>query len=250
MAKRQVKITPETLAESAKLRAIWEEKKTALNLRQAQFGEQHGIGTQSAVGQFLRGETPISMDAAIGFARGLGVQISDFSERLASQATGIANAVTTQHLAPSPTPDPGEPAVRVPLLANAGSMGPGNDSHSGDVIVGAISLSPAWLDTRIRPTSNRALGFIHAYGDSMSPTFEDGDILLVDTGLRDPSGADGVYVLEANSRIFIKRVTEKLSGGHIVTSDNPSIKTADELNGDSEVQVKGKVVWVWNGRKL
>ncbi|WP_240754497.1 S24 family peptidase [Lampropedia aestuarii] len=168
--------------------------------------------------------------------------------RISGKSGEQDSVVVTANL--SPAPAPGEDAVRVPLLANAGSMGPGNDVHHSDVIVGAISLSPEWLDKRIRPTSHRALGFIHAYGDSMSPTFEDGDILLVDTGLRDPSGADGVYVLEANHRIFIKRVTEKLSGGHIVTSDNPSIKTTDELNGDSEVQVKGKVVWVWNGRKL
>jgi len=84
----------------------------------------------------------------------------------------------------------------------------------------------------------------------MSPTFEDGDILLVDTGKNDPSGADGVYVLATQKRLFIKRVTERFNGGHDVTSDNVNVKTVQELNGDSEITVLGRIVWVWNGRKL
>lgn len=150
----------------------------------------------------------------------------------------------------SPTPQPGEPAIHIPLLANAGSMGPGTDIEHDDVMVGSLAISPDWLDKRIRPTSFDALRFIHAYGDSMSPTFEDGDVLLVDTGRRDPSGADGVYVLATSKRLFIKRVTERFNGGHDVTSDNANVKLVQELNGNHEINVLGRVVWVWHGRKL
>lgn len=141
-------------------------------------------------------------------------------------------------------------SVHVPLLANAGSMGGGNEVMHDDVMVGTIALSPDWVSKRIRPSAAEALRFIHAYGDSMSPTFEDGDILLVDTGSINPSGADGVYVLEANHRLFIKRVTERLGGGYDVTSDNQRVKTIDVLNGGNDVIVKGRVVWAWNGKKL
>lgn len=146
--------------------------------------------------------------------------------------------------------DDAQQSIRVPLLANAGSMGSGNDVMHDDVMVGSIALSPDWVTKRIRPSSLDALRFIHAYGDSMSPTFEDGDILLVDTGAINPSGADGVYVLEAHHRLFIKRVTERLGGGYDVTSDNQRVKTVDVLNGGNSVTVKGRVVWAWNGRKL
>lgn len=146
--------------------------------------------------------------------------------------------------------DDAQQSVRVPLLANAGSMGSGNDVMHDDVMVGSIALSPDWVTKRIRPSSVNALRFIHAYGDSMSPTFEDGDILLVDTGSINLSGADGVYVLEANHRLFIKRVTERLGGGYDVTSDNQRVKTVDVLNGGNQVNVKGRVVWAWNGKKL
>ena len=140
--------------------------------------------------------------------------------------------------------------VRIPLLANSARMGPGSDIEHDDVILGALTVSPDWLTRRIRPSSPGALRFIHAYGDSMSPTLEDGDVALVDTGRIDPSGADGVYVLATDERIFIKRVTERFNGGHDVTSDNPTVKTVQELNGGSSIRVLGKVVWVWNGKKL
>lgn len=150
----------------------------------------------------------------------------------------------------SPAPEPGSPSIQVALLANRGSMGPGNDALHDDVMVGAISLSPEWVSKRIRPTSASALRFIHAYGDSMSSTFEDGDILLVDTGAINPSSADGVYVLLANHRVFIKRVTERMGGGFDVTNDNPKVKTVDDLDGSKQITVLGRVVWVWNGKKI
>jgi len=129
-------------------------------------------------------------------------------------------------------------------------MGPGTDVEHDDVIIGALRLSSEWVQKRIRPTSLAALSFIHAYGDSMSPTFEDGDILLVDTGRKDPSMADGVYVLGTHKRVFIKRVSERFDGSRMVSSDNKNVPLVQELNGDSEIEVLGRVVWAWNGRKL
>ena len=149
----------------------------------------------------------------------------------------------------TPSPAPWENAIQVPLLANAGSMGQGTDVQHDDVIMGTIALSPEWIIKRVRPTTPQALRFIHAYGDSMAPTFEDGDVLLVDTGARDPA-IDGVYVLEAHRRIFIKRVRQRMDGNFEVSSDNPNVKTVDVLNGDHAVDVLGRVVWAWNGKKM
>lgn len=150
----------------------------------------------------------------------------------------------------APAPGPGEPAIHVPLLANSGSMGSGMDALHEDVMLGSIALSEAWVSKRIQPTRTSALKFIHAYGDSMSPTFEDGDVLLVDTGVRDPHDIDGVYVLSANNRLFIKRVRTRMDNVTEVSSDNPTVKTVDVLNGDNALDVLGRVVWCWNGKKL
>lgn len=146
--------------------------------------------------------------------------------------------------------EPGEGYVHVPLLANAGSMGAGNDQLHDDVLVGHIALSETWVARRLQPTSQKALRFIHAYGDSMSPTFEDGDVLLVDTGVVDPSMIDGVYVMSANDRLYIKRVRQRMNGSVEISSDNPTVKTVDVLNGDHSIKMLGRVIWCWNGRKL
>lgn len=91
---RKATVTQEHKEESARLRAIWDSTK---HETQAVFGEIYGIGSQSAVGQFLRGESPLSQKAARGFAIGLKCNIADFSLRLAREAelaAAVANAPT------------------------------------------------------------------------------------------------------------------------------------------------------------
>ena len=143
-----------------------------------------------------------------------------------------------------------ETAVRIPLLANAGSMGPGNDLMDADYVIGDMTLSSRWIDQQIQPASIRELRFMHAHGESMAPTFSSGDVLLVDAGARDPSSLEGIYVLEVHDKLYIKRVRMRMDGSLEVSSDNINIKTVDVLNGDHELRVLGRVVWAWNGRKL
>ena len=144
----------------------------------------------------------------------------------------------------------GDTSIRIPLLANGGSMGPGNDVMDGDYVVGDMTLSSHWINQQIKPANIRELRFMHAHGESMAPTFSDGDVLLVDAGARDPSSMEGIYVLEVHSKVYIKRVRMRMDGSLEVSSDNANIKTVDVLNGDHEVRVIGRVVWAWNGRKL
>lgn len=213
----------------------------------AQFAKDAKIpGGASMLSQHLSGHRPISLAAATAYALGLGVRVEDFSPRL---ARAIADATRTT-TALTPSPSPGAPVVHVPLLANAGSMGPGTEIQHDDILVGQIALSEQWVARRLQPTSHAALRFIHAYGDSMSPTFEDGDILLVDTGIRDPKTIDGVYVMAANDRVYIKRVRQRMDGVVEISSDNATVKTVDVLNGDHRIDILGRVVWCWNGRKL
>lgn len=86
---RRAKVTPETKEESARLAQLWA---TREHPSQAEFGELYSIGNQSAVGQFLRGDVPLSLKAASGFAKGLGCRIEDFSPRLANEAAALVPA--------------------------------------------------------------------------------------------------------------------------------------------------------------
>lgn len=73
--------------EARLLLAIW---KSTKHETQEVFGETYGIGNQSAVGQFLRGTAPLSLKAAIGFAKGLGCPIGAFSKRLAAEVAAAS----------------------------------------------------------------------------------------------------------------------------------------------------------------
>lgn len=87
MNSKKAIVTEEHREESALLSALWDRLP---HPNQTIFGEQYDVGSQSAVGQFLRGDTPLSLKAAAGFAMGLGVKISEFSPRLAKQAMHYA----------------------------------------------------------------------------------------------------------------------------------------------------------------
>lgn len=161
-----------------------------------------------------------------------------------------------KHRSPAPKLDggelylPGFEALSIPVLAQSGSMGAGEDQMHDEVVVGRLTVSPQWVSRTIKPlTKLENLRFIHGYGDSMDPTFADGDILLVDIGVNAPK-IDGVYVMEANDRIYIKRVRQRIDGTFEISSDNPTVKTVDVLDGSRPVAVRGRVVWAWNGKKL
>lgn len=139
--------------------------------------------------------------------------------------------------------------VQIPKLAAVPSMGVGESfAYDGDQIIDVLPVSREWIERTIKCKPDN-LRVITGSGDSMHPTFINGDLLLVDIS-KAKVDVDGVYVLSAHERLFIKRVRQRMDGSFEVSSDNPTVKTVDILNGDHEIQVHGRVVWAWNGRAL
>lgn len=149
----------------------------------------------------------------------------------------------------APAPDSDEDVLYVPLLSATGSMGPGNELLTEDVVMGEVPFSRHWLSLHLPRCRPAAIRLIHAYGDSMHGTLESGDFALVDTDVIEVL-IDGVYVLEAHSRLFIKRVRQRFDGRFEVSSDNQAIKTSDILDGTQQICIKGRVVYGWNGRRF
>lgn len=137
----------------------------------------------------------------------------------------------------------------IPHIAASGSMGPGIALADQYDVIERMTLKGDWLRKNAAGCQIDDLAIISGKGNSMYPTFSDGDLLLVDTGSRHVD-VDGVYVLSAHGRLFIKTVRQRMDGSYEISSDNPSVKTVDVLNGEHEVTVHGRVVWAWNGRKL
>lgn len=92
MAKKSTGPEPWQVEDAARLRKLFDER--AGEISQARFGADYEIGSQGMVWQYLSALRPLNIDAAVKFARGLGISIDDFSERIAEQIRG-AYAVTS-----------------------------------------------------------------------------------------------------------------------------------------------------------
>ncbi|HJS87375.1 MAG TPA: S24 family peptidase [Acetobacteraceae bacterium] len=82
-----------------------------------------------------------------------------------------------------------------------------------------------------------------AVGESMVPTIQDGDLLLIDT--TDQRFREfGIYVLEYAGQRLVKRVQRKLDGSLLLISDN-AIYEPERIPPErtKEVKVLGRVVW-------
>ena len=150
---------------------------------------------------------------------------------------------------PAPAPSGDTDTIRIPLFSATGSMGKGNDLITEDVLMGEVPVSRHWLALNVPRSRPEALQLVHAYGDSMLGTLNSGDFAIVDTDCQ-VADIDGVYVLQANGQLFIKRVTRRIDGAYVITSDNPSVRTVDVLDGSHPVRICGRVVYGWNGRRF
>ena len=150
---------------------------------------------------------------------------------------------------PAAAPVGDSDTIRIPLFSATGSMGKGNDLITEDVLMGDVPISRHWLALNVPRSRPEALQIVHAYGDSMLGTLNSGDFAIVDTDCQ-VADIDGVYVLQANGQLFIKRVTRRMDGAHVITSDNPSVRTVDVLDGSQPVRICGRVVYGWNGRRF
>ncbi|MBO9711405.1 LexA family transcriptional regulator [Sphingomonas sp.] len=136
-----------------------------------------------------------------------------------------------------------EPAglVEVARLDVGASAGPGGlvDSEARRRPGG---FSPELLRALgVRP---EAASMIRVAGDSMLPTLEDGDEILVDRDRRRIE-SDGIHVARIDGELVVKRLRPTVGGVEVV-SDNPDYPV--RVYALRDVEVIGRVVWL--GRAL
>lgn len=226
-----------------------EEIRSSMGARLREERETLGL-SQSAFGA-LAG---VSLRTAQDWERGVSAVKSDFLSVAAKHGVDVTYVITGRRTTgaltgPAPAPAGDADTIRIPLFSATGSMGKGNDLITEDVLMGEIPVSRHWLALNVPRSRPEALQLVHAYGDSMLGTLNSGDFAIVDTDCQ-VADIDGVYVLQANGQLFIKRVTRRIDGAHVITSDNPSVRTVDVLDGSQQVRICGRVVYGWNGRRF
>ena len=104
-----------------------------------------------------------------------------------------------------------------------------------------------WLKA-LTGASAEHLSIIRVEGDSMAPTLNAGDDILVDLGDCGDRLRDGIYVLRTDDALVVKRLALNPVGRRVtVQSDNPSYADWPDCGLD-EINCIGRVIW--SGRKV
>ena len=221
-------------------------------LTQTEVGERCGWNSpQSTVSQYMNGKVALNLDALVKLAKALDFEPDEVSPTLAA---GIRFS-----LAEAPIEGVDKPLSVVPgdqvatnwddfafvdQYAVSASAGSGYD-NSHVVLRNTLAFKREWL--RYKGVNPKHLQVIYADGDSMHPTINHRDVLLVDGSHVEPVD-DQIFVIEVQDRgTIVKRLVRNGSDGWIVRSDNPD-KDAyeDEVLPDGEIyehRILGRVIW-------
>jgi phage repressor protein C with HTH and peptisase S24 domain len=104
-----------------------------------------------------------------------------------------------------------------------------------------------WLKA-LTASNPEQLTIIRVEGDSMAPTLNDGDDILVDRAGCSESLRDGIYVLRVEDSLLVKRLAIHPLGRRVtVQSDNPAYPDWPDCTLE-DIHCIGRVIWA--GRKI
>lgn len=110
-----------------------------------------------------------------------------------------------------------------------------------------FAFDERWLKT-LTATQPAKLSIVRVEGDSMAPTLNSGDDILVDLGDAAERLRDGIYVLRIDDAVVVKRLALNPAGRRVtVQSDNPAYPDWPDCSLD-DVKPIGRVIWA--GRRV
>jgi hypothetical protein len=110
-----------------------------------------------------------------------------------------------------------------------------------------FAFDERWLKA-LTATPPDNLSMVRVEGDSMAPTLNAGDDILVDLGDSVERLRDGIYVLRIDDAVVVKRLALNPVGRRLtVQSDNPAYPDWPDCGLD-EIKPIGRVIWA--GRRI
>lgn len=214
-------------------------KRESKGLSQTQLATKAGV-SQGAISQLENGTSENSKHLP-KIAQALGTT----TEQLTSSRYDIEDILSDYVMAggsnSGQTPVAGE-YVEIPQYDVSGSCGDG--AMVGDVTVkGGLVFKKGWLESLgVQPAN---LATIYAQGDSMSPTIEDGQVLLVDTSEIVPRSSK-IYLVCIDEQLYIKRLIN-IFDGWLMRSDNQDKHRYPDINLSPErmvnIDIQGRIIW-------
>jgi phage repressor protein C with HTH and peptisase S24 domain len=209
-----------------------EEFRRRLRLIMQQFGSvadlARAVGvSDNAIYKWVAGRGQPSMISLVNLAKAAGVSVEWL-------ATGKGLSAKSE--------GPVSGAAEFISMPRHGIRGAGGRSGAlqNPQIVDYLSFRSDWLQHALG-AEPRNLVLVEAVGDSMSPTVDEGDLVLVD--LRETRFKhDGVYVLRAGNDLSVKRIQRQPNGALTIRSDNPAYGSAS-VSAD-HLTLLGRVIWM------
>lgn len=128
----------------------------------------------------------------------------------------------------------------VPRFSTVGGMGNIGNADASEYVTDYLAFRKDWLVTGLG-VKPEALAVISVSGDSMTPTVNDGDVVLVDTS--QTTIMDGkVFTIQVGNGAFVKRLKYLADGRLVIVSDNPeeqNVPVEESMN----LRVTGRVIW-------
>ena len=110
-----------------------------------------------------------------------------------------------------------------------------------------FAFDERWLKA-LTSSSPAHLSLVRVEGDSMAPTLNAGDDILVDLGDAGDRLRDGIYVLRIDDALVVKRVALNPVGRRLtIQSDNPAYPDWPDCGMD-DIKPIGRVIW--SGRRI
>lgn len=121
--------------------------------------------------------------------------------------------------------------------------GGGSIIHS-EQIVDHLAFKASWVSKELGADPKNLL-LINSVGDSMEPTFRSGDLLLVDRNKARMKG-DGIYLINFDDGLIVKRLEWMMDGTVVIRGDNTSVSREQKITviEMEKLHLLGRVVWV------
>lgn len=248
-------LPPDRKEECLRLKAIFTSKKPGLGLTQEKLAHALEMN-QSSVSHYLNGVNPLNASVAAAFARILGVDVGDFSPRLAGEIARMTGA----------TIDPGQERSNAILFGPVDVWDdetPLDDDEAYVPFLKEIELSAGSGRTAVQESSNRKLRFgkislrnqgvdpgcarcVTVTGNSMEPVLRNGSTAAIDTS--NVRVVDGdMYAIDHAGQLRVKQLYRMPGGGLRLRSFNrdehPDEEYTAEQIRDQELMILGRVFW-------
>jgi len=121
----------------------------------------------------------------------------------------------------------------------------GGGANIDDEAFGSLAIEPHFLATLGGESELKNIEAINVTGDSMEPTFLNGDIIFLNRSKTDISRG-GVFAIQTEDMLLVKRLQKRIDGKIDIISDNKDFYLP-QIAEPGQINVLGRVVGRYGG---